>query len=306
MIDPGSRSRRSLRVALLGLLCPALLGAPFVARAQDPQETKEGEGSLAPDDVRVEQEGDRVEGGRESGGILGGFAFFVEAAPHVVVQRARGSAGTNFNVTSRKSNIVTNMTFRLGGGIKGPTIDALWGKPRPVAWAAALVPINESSTIGTIFVETTDPVFEQIEFSKYSVEYQTSALWGVGMEFGVPVWDSEITITPAIESLHLVTRYVGDISLQRNATGASELHTVRGKEEATQHFLGPAVRMGTPTIVVRGVAIDFFLDVSLLLDVAGTRKQFVRTGDDGDAATFNFEAGKGLMQVGSGFQLRWP
>jgi hypothetical protein len=96
------------------------------------------------------------------------------------------------------------------------------------------------------------------------------------------------------------------VSLQRNFTGSSEFFEARGKEEITQHFLGPALRLGTPTVVVRGVAIDFFLDMSLLLDVAGTREQFTVSGTDGERGTFTFEAGSGVAQVGSGFQLRWP
>ena len=60
------------------------------------------------------------------------FSFFVEAAPHVVVQRGRGSVGTNFALADRKSNILTNLTFRLGGGVKGPAIESWWGRPRPV------------------------------------------------------------------------------------------------------------------------------------------------------------------------------
>jgi hypothetical protein len=278
--DSGSPSRHAARALMLGLVLPVLLGGPFVSRAQEEQ--------------------------ANSG--LGGFSGFVEAAPHVVVQRARGSVDTNFNVSSRKSNIVTNMTFRLGGGIKGPAFDSIWGRPRLVVYAAALVPINESSTIGTQFVETSLPQsgLETIEFSKFAVEYQTSALAGLGLEFTIPVFDSEITVSPAIDSLHLVTRYTGNASLQRNATGLSEFREARGKEEITQHFLGPALRLGTPTIVIKGIAIDFFLDVSLLVDVAGTRKQFTVSGDDGDRGTFTFEAGSGVAQVGSGFQIRWP
>ncbi len=238
--------------------------------------------------------------------ILGGFSLFLEAAPHVIVQKTRGSVGTSFDLTSRKSNLITNMTFRLGGGVKGPAIDSIWGRPRPVLFAAALVPINESSTVGTRLVETADPGSEVIEFSKFSVEYQTSAMTGLGIEFTVPVLDSEITITPAVETLHLVTRYVGAGSLQINTTGLTINNEIRAKEEVVQHYVGPALRLGTPTFTLKGVTFDFFLDMSLLIDVAGTRKEFRATGDEGETGTFNFEAGKGVAQVGSGFQIRWP
>lgn len=235
------------------------------------------------------------------------FALFVEAAPHVVVQRGRGSTGTNFGFTSRKSNILTNLTFRLGGGVKGPEIGALPGRPRPVLSAAALVPINESATIGTQFVETNRPGFEQVEFSKYSIEYQTSALATLGLEFLVPVLDSEISITPALQSLHLTTRYVGSMSFQVNSGSQSTLIELRGKDEITQHYLGPALRLGTPAFVApRGIVLDFFLDASLLVDVAGTRETFSRSNEDGDRATFNFESGGGVVQVGAGLQIRWP
>lgn len=236
-----------------------------------------------------------------------GFSVFAEAAPHVVVQRGRGSTGTNFGFTSRKSNILTNMTFRLGGGVKAPAIEALPGRPRPVLSAAALVPINESATIGTQFIETNRPGFEQVEFSKYSIEYQPSALATLGLEFLVPILDSEISITPALQSLHLTTRYVGSMSFQVNAGGASSLIELRGKQELTQHYLGPAIRLGTPAFVAPGgIVLDFFLDASLLVDVAGTREVFSRSNAGGDRATFNFEAGGGVVQVGTGFQIRWP
>ncbi len=242
----------------------------------------------------------------EADSLLGGFSLFVEAAPHVVVQKTRGSVGTDFDLTSRKSNLITNMTFRLGGGIKGPAFESVWGRPRPVIFAAALVPINESSTVGTRLVETATPGSEVVEFAKFSVEYQTSAMAGLGLEFTVPVFDSEITITPGVESLHLVTRYVGAGSIQINTTGLTINNDIRAKEEVVQHYLGPALRLGTPTLVIKGVAIDFFLDMSLLLDVSGTRKEFRATGNDGESGTFTFEAGKGVAQVGSGFQVRWP
>ena len=104
--------------------------------------------------------------------------------------------------------------------------------------------------------------------------------------------------------MRMSTRLAGP--LQRNATGLSEFHQARGKDEITQHFLGPALRLGTPAVVVRGVTIDFFLDVSLLFDVAGTRKEIAVSGENGDRGSFTFEAGTGVAQVGSGFQLRWP
>jgi hypothetical protein len=236
-----------------------------------------------------------------------GFAVFGVAAPHVVVQRSRGSVGSNFDFSSRKSNILTNLTFRLGGGVKGPAIEAIPGRPRPVLSAAALIPINESATIGTQFIETNRPGFEQVEFSKFAIEYQPSALATLGLEFLVPVFDSEISITPAIQSLHLTTRYVGEMSFQINASGATQLIELRGKKEITQHYLGPAIRLGTPAFVAPGgIVIDFFLESSLLVDVAGTRETFSRSNQDGDRVKFNFEAGGGVVQVGTGVQIRWP
>jgi len=274
---PDSIPPRARRGLLVGVVLAGLLFAPSLSRAEDEA-------------------------------LRSSFSGFVEAAPQVVVQRGRGSVGTNFNVTGRKANFVTNMTFRLGGGVKGPEFESIWGKPRPVLFAGALIPINESSTVGTQVVETSVPQTgtETIEFSKFSIEYQTSAVAGFGMEFVVPFFDSELAITPAIESLHLVTRYVGEASLQLNTTGSSVTQAVRAKEEIVQHFLGPALRVGTPTFVFHGVAVDFFLDVSLLFDVAGTRKAFSASGQGSDRGTFTFETGTGVAQIGSGFQLRWP
>lgn len=284
----GDGSTRSpwTKTALPAIAAMALLAMPALVRAQ----------------ASGEPEADLAEDPRER------FGFFVEAAPQVVVQRGKGSVGTNFGVSSDKANYLTNMTFRLGGGIKGPAIGAGWGKPRPVAWGAALIPINESSTIGTKFIETSLPGQERLEFSKYSIEYQTSAVAGLGIEFTVPVpvFDAVITVTPAIESLHLISRYVGEVNLQINQTGNNTVHDLRGKKDLTQHFIGPGLRLGAPTIVVQGVAIDFFLDASVLFDVAGTRRQLTLTGQNGDSGTMSFEAGTGVVQLGSGFQLRFP
>jgi hypothetical protein len=238
-----------------------------------------------------------------------GFSFFVEAAPQVNVQRVRGSVDTNFGSNSRKANVLTNMTFRLGGGVKGPAIDAVWGRPRPVAYAAALVPINGSSTIGTLLVKTTPAGFENVQTAKYSVEYSTSATAGLGLEFMVPVLDFAIGVTPGIESLHLVSRYVGSNVYSVVGIGRPDLnedHALKCKEEITQHFLGPALRLSTPTATVGVFAIDFFFHSSVLFDVAGTRKKVFVQGANGDQGSFNFEAGTGIVQVTSGFQVRWP
>lgn len=236
------------------------------------------------------------------------LSLFLDAAPHVVIQRAKSGVSTNFGLTSNKANIVTNMTFRLGGGLKGPAIEAIPGKPRPVVWGAALVPLNESSTIGArFFLDESRPGFQSIEFSKFSIEYQTSGIVGLGIEFEVPILsEGAISITPALESLHLVTRYVGEADIQTNSLGNSEVHDVRLKDEITQHFLGPSLRIGAPAIVVRGVAIHFFVNGSILFDVAGTRRELNARGQNGDSGRFSFETGSGVVQVGSGIQVRFP
>lgn len=246
----------------------------------------------------------------DDSGVRNGFSGFVEAAPHVVIQRARGSIGTNFTLTARKSNYVTNMTFRLGGGLKGPAVERLWGRPRPVIYAGVLLPLNESSTIGSQLIESNPPGFEVVEGAKFSIEYQTSGMAGLGLEFVVPVFDSEIAITPAVESLHLATRYAGQASYTVTASSPAipdEIHELRGKGDLVQHFLGPAIRVSTPTVVIRGgIAIDFFLGASLLFDVAGTRDRFAVQGEDDDRGAFNFETGTGAAQLSSGLQIRWP
>jgi len=234
------------------------------------------------------------------------FAGFLEAAPHVVVQRGRGSLGSNFDFSARKSNILTNMTFKLGGGVKAPALDRILGRPRPVVYGGVLLPLNESSTIGTSLIETSTPGFEQVEFSKFAIEYQTSGLTGIGLEFEIPILDTAISLTPSLQSLHLVTRYAGQASLQINGLGFNESHVVKGKKKITQHFLGPAVRLAAPRVVIRGFAIDFFLESSLLVDVAGTRKEFVVIGENGDRGEFTFEGGGGVVQVASGLTIRWP
>lgn len=233
------------------------------------------------------------------------FGGFVDAGPHVIVQRAKGSVGTNFDVQHDKANVLTNMTFRLGGGIKGPELAGVWGRPRPVVWAAALFPLNGSSTIGTKFVEGVVQTGQRIDSSKFTVEYQTGGLVAIGLEFEVPVLDGAISITPAFESLTLPTRYTGHV--ETKFSQGTNNHRLDHNKEIVQSFVGPALRLGAPTVVVRGVAIDFYLDASLLLDVAGThRAQTVRDPGNGDRAKFSWETGSGLIQVGSGIQIRWP
>jgi hypothetical protein len=276
--DAGRRGSAVWRALVLGILLGGSLAAPCLAQEEP--------------DVRD------------------GFSVFVEAAPHVSVQRARGSVDSNFGSQSRKANVVTNMTFRLGGGFKAPALSDSWGRPRPVAYAAALIPLNESSTIGKLFVKETPLGSSRVQSAKYSIEYQTSATAGLGVEFMVPVFDIEIAVTPAIESLHLISRYVGDTALKVTVIARPELdedHSLRGKQDITQHFLGPALRLSTPTAVFEGgIAIDFFLHSSVLFDVAGTRERFVVNGANGDSGSFNFETGTGVVQIASGFQVRWP
>ena len=277
--EVGRRGRAGWRALVLGISLGGSLAAPCFAQEEPDADVRDG------------------------------FAVFVEAAPHVSVQKARGSVDTNYGTRSRKANVLTNMTFRLGGGFKGPALSDSWGRPRPVAYAAALIPINESSTIGKNFVKKTPAGSARVQNEKYSIEYQTSATAGLGLEFMVPFFDIDIAVMPAIESLHLLSRYVGESGLHVTVIGHPELnedHAVRGKEDITQHFLGPALRLSTPTAVFKGIAIDFFLHSSVLFDVAGTRKQFVATGANGDQGSFNFETGTGVVQVTSGFQVRWP
>ncbi len=236
------------------------------------------------------------------------FSGFFEAGPHVTVQRARGSVSTNVDSTARKSNLLSNMTFRFSGGLKGPSLDFVPGGPRPVAYLGVLVPLNESGTIGAQLIETNPPGFEIVERAKFSMEYQVSPAAGFGLEFLVPIGDLEIAITPAVESLHLRARYVGETSVSETPIGpgtATEF-AIRAKQEITQHFLGPALKLSTPTTAVFGVSVDFFLNANLLFDVAGTREKFGARGEGDDRGEFNFETGSGVAQVGAGLQLRWP
>ena len=149
--------------------------------------------------------------------------------------------------------------------------------------------------------------FEIVENTKFSVEYGTSATAGLGLEFKVPVLDTEIGIMPAIESLHLMNRYVGRTSLSIVGIGRPDLnedHTANAKKNITQHYLGPALRVSAPTAHVGPFAIDFFLHSSVLFDVAGTRRLFFANGAGNDRAGFNFESGTGVVQITSGFQVR--
>ena len=224
------------------------------------------------------------------------------------MQRARGG-GESASANQSEVEHPDEHDFSSRGGLKSPALESVWGRPR---WSSSgvLLPINESSTIGAEFVETSLPQTgsEVIEFSKFAIEYQTSGAAGLGLEFTVPVFDSEITIRPAVESLHLASRYVGELSFQRTfiAGEADPPREVRVKEVVVQHFLGPSLRIGTPTFRFKDVAFDFFLDTSLLLDVAGTRREVRDSRPNGDSGTFNFETGSGLVQVGSGLQIRWP
>jgi hypothetical protein len=246
-----------------------------------------------------------VAGASEGEDLRDRFGAFVDAGPHVVIQRAKGGVGTNFGVEHNKANIIASMTFRLGGGIKGPELAGVWGRPRPVLWAAALIPLNASSTIGTKFVEGVVQTGQRIDSSKFTLEYQTGGLVALGLEFEVPVFDGSISITPAFESLTLPTRYTGHV--ETKFSQGTNNHRLDHNTNIIQSFVGPALRLGAPTVVVRGVAIDFYLDASLLLDVAGThRAQTKRDPANGDRAKFTWETGSGLIQVGSGVQIRWP
>lgn len=234
------------------------------------------------------------------------WSVFLDAGPHVVVQRSRGSVDTNFDFSRRKANNLTSLNFRFGAGLRGPEFLLPKASVRPVVYGAALLPLNESSTIGASLVEETTPSFEIAQEARFAIEYQTSGLVGLGAEFRIPVLDSEISVTPAIESLHLVTRYfgLGKTSLDPSAPNVpSEFHGVRGKTEITQHFIGPALRVGSPAYRVRNFLVDFFVGASVVFDVAGTRERFTVVAENGDRGTFNFESGGGAAQASLGLRI---
>lgn len=242
----------------------------------------------------------------EPEGARTGFDLFFDGAPHVLIQTAKGSVSSSFDISSEKENVSTVMYFRLGGGIRGPSLGTDGRSIRPVVWASALLPLNESSAIGTDFVESMGMGSERLEFSKYSIEYQTSALAGLGVEFLVPVLGIDLAVTPGIESLHLVGRYAGTARLE-SQQGLTEIEIdVRGQKEFTQHFLGPALRVGTPGAEVAGLRVDFWAEASWLFDVSGSRRIVGASEPGGDSARFSFETGSGAVQIGTGLSIRFP
>lgn len=252
----------------------------------------------------AQAEGEKVENAR-----FGGWSAAFEIGPHVIVQRARGSLDTNFDYSRRKANNLSSLNMRLGAEILAPELGSPSVRFRPVVYGGLLLPLNESSTVGAELIQSTLQTFQLTEEAKFSVEYQVSGLVGLGVEFRVPVLDSEITIRPAIESLHLSTRYAG-LGGTVEDPFAPNLptieHEVRGQKEIMQHFVGPSLRVGSPDFHFRGVILDFHLGASLVFDVAGTRKKFRVVEPSGDRADFNFETGTGAAQVGLGLRIRVP
>jgi hypothetical protein len=235
------------------------------------------------------------------------FSVFLDAGPHVLVQSAKGSVDSSFGISSSTRNTLTNMTFRLGGGVTGPVVAEVWGKPRPVAWAAALVPLNESSVIGTQFVETAGGGAERLEFSKYAIEYQTSAVAGLGVELVTPVFGFDIRVRPGLELLHLVGRYTGVATLETQSGFNNNSTSVSDKKKFRQNFLGPVLHVSTPTVEVGPFAIDFFVHTTVQFDLTGGRREMgAREPISGEAALFSFETSSTAVQLSSGLQIRWP
>jgi hypothetical protein len=235
------------------------------------------------------------------------FSVFLDAAPHVLIQSAKGNADSNFGIASKARNTLTNMTFRLGGGAVGPILADVWGKPRPVAWAAALVPLNESSVIGTEFIETASGGAERLEFSKFAIEYQTSAVAGVGLELVTPVFGFDLRVRPGLEWLHLVARYTGIATLETQSGLNNNSASVAGKKKFEQNFLGPALHVSTPTVKINRFQVDFFLHTSVQFDVSGGRRTLgASDGVTEKSARFSFETGSTAIQLTSGLKIRWP
>lgn len=237
---------------------------------------------------------------------------FVMAGPYVTIQTARASASTTLEIDTREKNTLTGMNFRFLGGLSGPEIAAIPGRPRPVITAAFIVPLNESSTIGgDLSSENLGGSGTRSGEAKYGIEYTNSYSAGLGLEFKVDVFDRELRLTPGIEYLNSNGRYVGLVE-EKQTTILPELEIItrraRTKRILDQHLLGPSFRLSTEGVKIAALWIDFYVEGALLIDIAGTReKAFVDFGDaDGNRASFNFEMGRGSGQINAGLQIRWP
>jgi hypothetical protein len=235
-----------------------------------------------------------------------GFDLFFDAAPHVFVQTAKGASSTSFGLVSDAENVSSVMTFRLGGGVRGPAIEALPGRPRPVVWGAVLVPLNESSVIGTEFVEVNSPGNERIEFSKYAIEYETSGLAGIGFEYLVSVFDFELSVTPGLEILFVEGRYTGSSSLDLQQSAVSSSFAISDKKDFSQKLIGPSLRVATRAGTIFGANVNFWIDANASFDVSGSRREIFMSNTEGDTALFSFETGETAFQIGSGLAIRWP
>jgi hypothetical protein len=86
---------------------------------------------------------------REQKSLLGGFSPYLSTGPYTTIQRVRASVDTDFGVSERSANTLTNLGWLFELGVRSPRVEELPGQPRFNLAGGILIPMNTSSTIGS-------------------------------------------------------------------------------------------------------------------------------------------------------------
>jgi hypothetical protein len=246
---------------------------------------------------------------RESKSSLGGFSPYFSTGPYTTIQRVRASIDTDFGVSERKANTLTNLGWLFELGVRSPRLEKLPGQPCFDLAGGFLIPMNTSSTIGSS-VSITEGQFNDTlkEETKLGLDYGTSYRAGLGIEFLIEVLPVDLQITPGVQYLYLDSRYIGEVDSTRSfiSEAPSITRQAQAKANLVQHFVGPSLRVATEPVELWGLQVDLFLEGALLIDVAGTRESRTTRDEENRRASFNWEAGSSAGMATAGFRILLP
>ena len=260
--------------------------------------------------AETERAGDRDESLRKRrGSLFKGWSPYLSTGPYTTIQRVSASIDTDFGVTERSANTLTNLGWIFEAGVQSPRLNEVPGRPRFGVSAGILIPTNTTSTIGSS-VEIIKGRFNDSlkEETKLSVDYKNSYRVGFGAEFVFDLLPVEIKFTPGFDYLYLDSRYVGEAESLRSFISEADpiIRNARSKVNLVQHFVGPSLRITTEPIDIFSLRADLFIQGSLLFDVAGTRRFRSKRDDENRRASFNWEAGSSAGFFSAGFRILLP
>jgi hypothetical protein len=240
---------------------------------------------------------------------LRGFSPYLSTGPFTTIQRVRASINTDFGISKRSANTLTNLGWMFEAGVQSPRFEDLPGKPRFGVAGGILLPLNAAGTIGSSVEIIVGQFNDQTkEETKLFVDYKNSYRAGFGVEFLFDVLPVDLRLTPGLEYLYFDSRYNAEVASTRTFVSEADpvVRSARSKVNLVQHFVGPSLRIATEPVDVFGLKADLFIQGSLLFDVAGTRRFRSQRDEQNRRSSFNWEAGSTAGIFSAGFRVLLP